>query len=82
MTRAILLATTLALGCTSKPQPKLCSAEAPPAHEKGPVSIGMCTSDGPPPSSSADAGTDASEVGEPPAIDAAGAASTKSATAD
>jgi hypothetical protein len=60
---AALLAASSATtpGCASKPAPKMCSAEAPPAHEKGPVSIGMCTNDGPPagaPAASTDAGAD------------------------
>jgi hypothetical protein len=61
MRRALVLATIVGpmvvLACASKPAPKMCSAEAPPKHEKGPVSIGMCTNDGPP--IVVDAGADA-----------------------
>ena len=90
MRRAHFLATLVALplgilvvACTSKPPPKMCSAEAPPKHEKGPVSIGMCTNDGPPAPVSDAGPTDAAEGGaEPmPIGDAATASSTKSALA-
>ena len=81
MRRGILLATSIALGCASKPAPKVCSAEAPPSHEKGPVSIGMCTNDGPPPSSDAGASDAiAAEGGELPGLDAGPASSAKSAS--
>jgi hypothetical protein len=68
MRRALLLATfvapLVAFACASQPAAKMCSAEAPPKHEKGPVSIGMCTNDGPP--ASLDAGTSDAMPGDAP----------------
>ncbi len=51
----VLAAMSIVVGCAKKPPPRTCSIEAPPKEEKGPLEIGMCTTDAPSPVGAPDA---------------------------